>query len=196
MSENRYPLEIFNIDPLLEDFRGDLDYRNQRYYEIKEELTEGGSLTDFANAHHYYGFHKDKDGWVYREWAPAADALYLIGEFNQWNKDSHPLNRVDFNTWEIRLKPEELHHGDLVKVRVEFQGRSQDRIPIYIKRAIQNPRTNDFSGQIWEPSNKFIWSDEGFKGLDGEAPFIYETHVGMAQEKEESGLIVNLQIIF
>ncbi len=187
MAENPYPLEIYNIDPMLEEFRGDLDYRNQRFYDVKDELVGGGSLTDFANGHKYYGFHKDKKGWVYREWAPAAEALYLIGDFNGWNRESHPLERIDFNTWEISLKPEDLHHGDLVKVRVVFQGRSRDRIPVYIKRAVQNPQTNDFNGQIWEPSNKFVWSDKGFKGLNGEAPFIYETHIGMAQEKRGIG---------
>lgn len=187
MNENHLPLEIYSIDPMLENFKGDLEYRNRRFYDVKETLAGEGSLSEFANGHKYYGFHKEKDGWVYREWAPAAEALYLIGDFNHWNKISHPLERIDFNTWEIHLGPDELKHGDLVKVRVVFRGKSTDRIPLYIRRAVQNPQTNDFRGQIWYPDNPFKWSDEKFKGLEGKAPFIYECHVGMAQERRGIG---------
>ncbi len=180
-------LRIYELDPLLLNYKGDLDYRNQRYQHIKNTLTRGGTLTDFANAHHHYGFHKEADGWVYREWAPAAEALFLIGDFNGWNGTSHPLTRVDFNTWEIRLEPDALHHGDKVKVRVVAHGHSQDRIPLYIRRAVQDKETKDFSGEIWEPEAPFVWTDADFRGLQGEAPFIYETHVGMAQETPAIG---------
>lgn len=176
-------LRIYDLDPLLKEFKGDLDYRNQRYQHIRKTLAGDGPLSDFANAHHHYGFHKEADGWVYREWAPEAEALYLIGDFNDWNGSSHPLTRVDFNTWEIRLAKEELKHEDRVKVRVISHGRSQDRVPLYIRRAVQDEETHDFCGQIWEPEEKFEWNDHAFQGLEDESPFIYETHVGMAQEK-------------
>ncbi|MDO5688837.1 MAG: alpha amylase C-terminal domain-containing protein [Tissierellia bacterium] len=187
MTEIQTPLEIYQIDPWLKDFKGDLDYRNRRYHEIRRTLLNGGSLTDFANAHKYYGFHRENGGWVYREWAPAAEALYLIGDFNKWDRSSHLLERIDFNTWEIKLPADALKHEDLVKVRVLSRGQSVDRIPIYIRRAVQDPQTNSFSGQIWDPPAPFEWSDQDYRGLNGEAPFIYETHVGMAQEKRGIG---------
>ena len=33
------------------------------------------ALKEFASGYLYFGFHKGKDGWYYREWAPAADKL-------------------------------------------------------------------------------------------------------------------------
>ena len=57
----------------------------KRYSEVKKALLgEKKSFNDFANGHHFFGFHKTDDGWYYREWAPAAEALYLIGDFNNW----------------------------------------------------------------------------------------------------------------
>jgi 1,4-alpha-glucan branching enzyme len=52
---------------------------------------------------------------------------------------------------------------------------------------VQDPESHDFSGQIWEPAEAFQWTD-GVRPLDlNRSPLIYETHIGMAQEKEAIG---------
>lgn len=72
--------------PELRPFAGDFRLRMERYYGKREQLLQGhDSLEDFANAHAWYGFHKTIEGWVYREWAPAADGVYLTGDFNGWD---------------------------------------------------------------------------------------------------------------
>lgn len=76
-----------------------------------------------ATGHLYYGFHRTQDGWVYREWAPGADALHLIGDFNGWNRESHPLTRLENGAWEIQLPGNDaLRHGQRVKVQVTKDG--------------------------------------------------------------------------
>lgn len=75
-------VEILNIDPWIKDYEDDINLRMSEYEKAKNRLIgEGQTLSDFANAHYYYGFHKTKTGWIYREWAPNADGLYLIGDF-------------------------------------------------------------------------------------------------------------------
>jgi 1,4-alpha-glucan branching enzyme len=178
-------LKILEIDPWLAPHRHDLEDRMMRYYDEKKALLgEVKSFKDFANGHLYFGFHRTEEGWYYREWAPAADALYLIGDFNGWNRDSHPLARKDNGVWEIFIPGKNsLAHESLVKVYIKSLGKANDRIPLYIRRVIQDPENRNFSGQIWEPENPFVWSDSEFHVDSGKAPFIYETHIGMAQEK-------------
>ena len=55
------------------------------------QLTKNGkkTLSDFASGHLYFGLHKQARGWVFREWAPNATDIYLIGDFNNWKEDEH-----------------------------------------------------------------------------------------------------------
>ncbi len=182
-------IKIMEIDPYLKPFESDIRLRVERYTSCKKELLGNNqSFESFASGDLFYGFHLIKDGWVYREWAPMADALYLIGDFNSWNPQTHPLIRKENGNWEIFLPGvQALKHLSYVKVRVVAKGASRDRIPLYIKRTMQDPITNDFVGQIWQPDFEFKWQDSEFH-IDSELPlFIYEAHVGMAQEKEGMG---------
>ncbi len=181
-------LKILSIDSWLKPYEKDISLRMKRYREMKKAIVgETGSLRDFANGHHFFGFHKVSDGWLYREWAPAAEALFLIGDFNGWDRYSHPLSKRG-GYWEIFVPGKEaLPHMSRVKVRVRSRGVERDRIPLYIRRVVQDSVTRDFSGQIWSPKTAYKWSDKNFRIDCAEHPFIYETHIGMAQEKEAIG---------
>jgi 1,4-alpha-glucan branching enzyme len=182
-------LNILNIDPYLQPFERDLQLRMDKYKSKKKSLLgRHRKLESFANGHLFYGFHLVKDGWHYREWAPNAEELYLMGDFNGWNPITHPLEKKEHGNWEIFLPGRDtLQHMSLVKVRVKANGIESDRLPLYIKRAVQNSVTNDFAGQIWQPLKKYKWHDQKFR-VDHTSPlFIYELHIGMAQEKEGIG---------
>jgi len=179
-------LKILTIDPWLKSHENDLMLRMNRYNDVKKSLLGGkNSFRDFANGHHFFGFHQIEDGWYYREWAPAAEALFLIGDFNNWNSTSHPLTRQDGGVWEIYIPGKDaLAHASRVKVRVRSMGIERDRIPLYIRRIVQDTKTHDFSGQIWAPKVQYQWADGHFRVDATRPPVIYETHIGMAQEKE------------
>lgn len=151
---------------------------------------EYGSLLEFARAHEYFGIHFEpfRNGWVYREWAPQAYNIFLMGDFNSWNKYSHPLKKDVRGYWEIFLPYEQYKdsfvHGSKIKIHVEGKNGALDRIPAYIRRVIQNEETHDFAGQLWFPNEAFKWTDQDFDPRSNYAqPLIYECHVGMAQEK-------------
>ena len=178
-----------SIDPYLQPFYNDIALRMQRHADTRQQLL--GSMEDlssFANGYLYYGFLKTETGWVFREWAPGADAIHLIGDFNDWNRTSHPLKRLENGVWEIELEGEDaLKHGQHVKLQITKGKKTFDRIPTYIHRTVQDKRTKQFVGEIWAPPRPFVWTDGGY-GKRKVAPlFIYEAHIGMAQEREGIG---------
>ena len=51
--------KIFGYDPYLKPFESDMKLRVQLYNKKRSELlNDVHSLTEFANAHEYFGFHK------------------------------------------------------------------------------------------------------------------------------------------
>ena len=178
-------LKIIEDDPNLRAFEGDLNERVRHFKQRKKELlAPGQTLTDFASGHLYYGFHKVKGGWVYREWAPGATAMHLIGEFNNWNRTSHPMTAVGDGSWEIMIPgARTLKHRSKVKVAVTSARGTEDRIPLYATYVVQDEKTHNFSAAIWNPRKEFVWTDQKFRPKKNVPPLIYEAHVGMRRKR-------------
>ena len=104
---------IFEYNPQLKEFSGDIDLRMRLYNQTKGRLLKDKTtLLEFANGHNYFGFHHVDGGWVYREWAPSADRLYLTGDFNNWHWLDHPMRKLDNGVWELWLEGDNaLWHG-------------------------------------------------------------------------------------
>ena len=139
--ENGMDYKIFEYDPMLLAFKDDIELRMQNYERKKSELLkEGEGLSDFANGHEYFGFHKTKQGWVYREWAPSADGMYLMGDMNGWNKTDLPMVALGNGVFELYLpEDKQLFDGCHVKAVVRRGDELLERIPLYIKRVEQDP---------------------------------------------------------
>lgn len=179
--------KILEIDPWIKDYKNDINLRMDEYKKQKDRLLKKGEkLKDFSNAHNYYGFHKVKTGWIYREWAPNAKGLYLIGDFNNWDRHSHPLKKINDGDWEIFIKGiRTIPHKSRVKVMVDYGESFQDRIPLFARR-VERDKNLDFSAIIENPRKKFKWTDDKFK-IKKQDLLIYEAHIGMALEKEDVG---------
>ncbi len=175
-------------DPWLEPYESDIIDRQQRFAEALRSIeSDWESLYDFGKAHERLGFCYDakSNAWTYSEWAPRASALSLIGDFNDWNRESHPMVRRDDGYWEISVP--ELRHGSRVKVQVTGKNGTHDRIPAYIERAAQDSESHDFAGQIWQPDEPYAWRDQSFDLSQIKEPYIYECHLGIAQEEGRVG---------
>jgi 1,4-alpha-glucan branching enzyme len=149
-------------------------------------LTEGKStLSEFANGYIYFGLHKIADGWVFREWAPNAKRIYLVGDFNQWQEqESYRLFHIENGIWEIWLNPNQLKHGQHYKLIIHGDSGKFERIPAWAKRVVQNEYTKIFSAQVWNPVVEYKFKHEYFR--PNTSPLvIYECHVGMASEDEK-----------
>ena len=186
----RSELKMIRLDEGLRPYESDISMRMEKLAQVEKTiLGKYADLSDFANGYMYFGFHQTEDGWVYREWAPAATQMHLIGDFNFWNRDANPMQKIDpSGVWEIFLPGKDaLKHGQRVKVAVTNGSRTFDRIPLYITRVIQDPNDNSFAGQIWQPEKPFVWTDGGYKKRKISPLTIYEAHVGMATEAERIG---------
>ena len=175
---------ILEIDPYLMPYEKDIELRSSLYKEKKAELLKTEKkLSDFANGHKYFGFHRTESGWVYREWAPAAEKMYLTGDFNDWDTESHAMERLENGVFEIFIDGKDtLKVGQKVQAIVISGGKMLRRIPTYATRVVQDPVTYLWCAEIEDTFSSFPWTDKGFKAE--KTPFIYECHIGMSGEKE------------
>ncbi len=178
-------------DPWLEPYDEDISGLISRYQHALNEIKKNhGSLEKLAMAYQYFGFNYDKKkkGWYYREWAPAAKALSVTGDFNGWNRNSHPLKQIGDGIWEIFISENEVQKNTRVKVHTVTDKGELDRIPAYIRYTVQDEHSHDFSGLVTDLHDGFKWTDHDFKLKEiKDCPLIYEAHIGIAQEKEAVG---------
>ena len=177
-------------DAYLEPYEDAIRGRHDHYLWKLNQLTGNGrkSLTDFANGHEYYGLHKLSKGWVFREWAPNATEIYLVGDFNGWQEtERYRATRIEgTGNWELRLSEKAITHGDLYKMHVYWNGGRGERIPAWVRRVVQDEQTGIFSAQVWQPEHAYEWSKKKFK--PNTSPLlIYECHIGMGQDAEKVG---------
>lgn len=162
---------------------------NRFHLRLNEIENHFGSIAEFADGYKFFGinFSKTDNGWYYREWAPEAEALYLTGDFNDWNQTSHPLKRKEFGVWEIFLDyptyKDKFVHGSKIKVWVDAANGFLARIPAYITKVIQDEDTKNYSGQLW--FDDYEWRNDIY--VPEKQLYIYECHIGMSQEKEGIG---------
>jgi len=176
---------IYDHDSWLMPYKDAIDARHERILAVRDSMAKDGSLSDGINNHLYYGLHRTEDGgWVFREWAPNATRIYLIGEFNNWRRtEAYALKPCGNGNWEIRLGSMFLSHGELYKLFIEWPGGGGERIPAYVTRTVQDPVTKVFCAQVWDPVEPYEWRNA--RPSRRETPLIYECHIGMSSEDEK-----------
>ncbi len=182
-------MNIVQNDPWLKPYEDAIKGRYRYFRDKEQQLTQNGaiSLNDFASGHLYFGLHSTDTGWVFREWAPSATAIYLIGTFNDWQqRDEYSLRPIGYGVWELQLPQQALHHEDLYKLMIHWDGGCGERIPAWCRRVIQDENTHIFSAQIWNPEQPYKSKIKNFKP-DISPLLIYECHIGMATEQEKVG---------
>lgn len=196
---------LIELDPYLEPYTAQLRERFKQYLHFKSIIEKtGGVLGDISQGHLYFGFNCGEEagesGIWYREWAPSAHSLSLIGDFNGWNRDANPMSIDAWGIWHLFLPDKDysdrLTHGSRVKVHIKSALGQHDRIPAYIQRVVQETET-EFTGQYWSPP-AYQWKHKGSTDIrrdtetshysrGAEGLRIYEAHIGMAQEEEKVG---------
>ena len=186
-------LPIVAADEWLKPVEEEILLRHNLYLSRLATIEQNcGSITDYANGYKYFGWQWDDmmNGWWFREWLPEAYDVYIFGDFNGWQRTQLRLSKDTNGVWSIFL-PEAMYgyrltHGSLYKLHIHGANGWLDRIPAYATRVVQDEQTKDYTAQFWidEP---FDWSEDNFSADKSTPLLIYETHVGMAQEKEGVG---------
>ena len=182
------------IDPWLAPYSDRLRDRYAHYLWVRSQIeADGGLLGPISQGHGIFGLNRGENngeaGVWYREWAPGAVAVSLIGDFNGWDRNANPLRRGDWGVWYLFLPDstygDRLTHETRVKVHIRSAHDALDRIPAYIRRVVQEGDANHFTGQYWAPPEPYHWRNP-VPAQDGGLR-IYEAHVGMAQEEGRVG---------
>ncbi len=181
-------LELIENDSWLAPYTDAIKGRHQHALDKEAQLTDHGSksLSEFASGYLYFGIHLTDKGWVIREWAPNATHIYLIGTFNNWQeKEEYELKPLDNGNWELTVPKTAIHHLDLYKLMVHWNGGCGERIPAWATRVVQDENTNIFSAQVWNPTQPYKFNHPIVPQTD--PLLIYECHIGMAQNEEKVG---------
>jgi len=180
-------LNLIKNDPWLVPYSAVINRRFDKTKAKIADITKGtNSLSKSINAHLYFGLHRQKESWIFREWAPNATSLYLIGDFSKWETlEKYKLQKIGNGDWEIELPLKEFKHGMLYKLLINWGSGSKERIPAYARRVVQDDNTKLFSAQVWEPSSKYQWKNQSEIKVDN--PLIYEAHIGMATSELKVG---------
>ncbi len=182
------PLKILSDDPWLRPYEKAIEGRHLDAVHKLHELTQNGSLKDFANAYKYFGLHKRPGGgYVFREYAPNATGITLIGDFSDWKEEyRYRCSPIGDGVWELKVPKGRIHNGDFYKMAVTWPGGGGERIPAYATRVVQDPETHIFAAQVDLPTRPYRFKVRNFKPAT-DPLLIYECHIGMAQEEEGVG---------
>eukprot|EP01119_Soliformovum_irregulare_P008060 TRINITY_DN2085_c0_g1_i1.p1 TRINITY_DN2085_c0_g1~~TRINITY_DN2085_c0_g1_i1.p1 ORF type:complete len:702 (+),score=184.07 TRINITY_DN2085_c0_g1_i1:141-2246(+) len=179
--------KIIDDDIWLEPFAAQLRKRYAKYTAAKQLIEKNeGNLSTFAEGYKKFGFNFEDGHLVYREWAPSARQLFLTGEFNQWNRNSHEATKNEFGVFTLKMPLESdgsspIRHATKIKTTIVTEDwKKEDRIPAWSKVVWQEKGSPQFDGVFWNPP-PYVWkhpSPPTPKDLR-----IYEAHVGMSSQE-------------
>lgn len=157
----------------------------QSYIAARRQLFVGSqSLSSWACGHLYFGIHRTDTGWILREYAPAAQAVYLLCDANQWRKDPnyrYIANEERPGEWLLELPATALHHLDYYKLLLCTDHEELERIPAYAHYVVQDPHDYSFCARVWAPEEPYLMQAPAPQRPD--TLLIYECHIGMSGEE-------------
>lgn len=112
----------------------------------------------------------DDAGCAFRVWAPNAKAVYVVGGFNDFSPDAHPLERDDGGVWSARV--EGAKPGDHYRYRIVTDAEEFLRLDPYGLAASHS------AGQSIIPDLTFDWGAAAFEPPTLNELVVYEMHVG------------------
>lgn len=181
-------MKLVADNPWLEPWREHIKYRHKNYLEAKKRIEGvGGNLDLFTRVYQEYGLHYDGKGITYKEWAPNAREIYLIGEYNNWDyRDQRAkCTRDQFGIHTLYI-PDSINgpvipHNSKVRAHLILYDNSEvSRIPAWITYTHQNPDNYNYDGVFWNPPQRFEFQHPAPVPPRNCALLIYEAHIGMA----------------
>jgi len=142
-----------------------------------------GTCTD---AFEYLGCHRENKRFTFRVWAPYAARVFLAGDFNNWNTDSLPLERLEGGIWEIKSVEAEIF--DNYKFVIEHNdGKKVLKSDPFAFHTATRPQN---ASKVWEVGN-YNWHDEDYlskrkkKNVFSSPVNIFEVHLGSWQKNPD-----------
>ena len=146
------------------------------------------SAYEYMGAH--AATHNGVDGYMFRVWAPRAQAVSVVGDFNSWDQAAHPMEKITDGIWERFVPGGQTY--DAYKFAVTgADGVVRLKADPYAFHAETRPGTASKLYTI----DGYAWGDEAWrKKRHGQpvytAPLnIYEVHLGSWRRRENGDFI-------
>ncbi|KAK7054189.1 1,4-alpha-glucan branching enzyme [Favolaschia claudopus] len=190
------PETVLAVDGWLKENVPAIVHRHDLFRKWKDTIdaSEGG-YDSFTKGYHKFGFNIASNGEVvYREWAPNATEASLIGDFNEWNRTSHPMKKDSFGVWEIILPPTStgqcaIPHDSKIKISmITPEGKRIERLPAWIKRVTQDLDVSPvYDARFWNPPASQCYTFKNARPPKPTNARIYEAHVGISSPEGRVG---------
>ena len=175
---------LVDLDQWLAPHKSTIQAREKYISSKLEKVLTNKPPAEFAIGFLHFGLHKTDVGWTFREWAPNATRIFLVGDFSDWKeREEFALNRGENGEWSINLPENSLRHGQRYKLRVYWSGGDGWRLPSYANYVVQDENSVDFSAVVWSPKTPYNWQYK--TPPKPKVPLIYEAHVGMSSQQEK-----------
>ena len=175
---------LVDLDQWLAPHKSTIQTREKYISSKLKKVLSGKTPAEFAMGFLHFGLHKTDVGWTFREWAPNAIRIFLVGDFSDWKEcEEFALNRGENGEWSINLPENSLRHGQKYKLRIYWPGGDGWRLPSYANYVVQDENSVDFSAVVWSPKTPYNWQYK--TPPKPKAPLIYEAHVGMSSQEEK-----------
>ena len=175
---------LVELDPWLAPHEPVIKARETYVSSTLRRVLDGKSPADFALGFRHFGLHRTQDGWIFREWAPNATHIVMVGDFSEWQeREEFTLQPGAHGEWSVDLPGNALRHGQKYKLRVYWPNGDGWRLPSYATYVVQDDDSVDFSAVVWRPDEPYQWQHDIPPAPN--VPLIYEAHVGMSSEEEK-----------
>ncbi|CAF4611937.1 unnamed protein product [Rotaria sp. Silwood1] len=194
---------LLRIDPYLAPYQDEIRRRYYVFQKLLKQLeSEEQGIDVFTSAYKHFGIHVNSqtNEINIKEWAPDAKAMYIRGDFNNWQEKQYPFTRDQWGVWRgtVPHLPDgspAIKHGQAIKLLLETSdGELVDRICPW-SRYVQRPeKSNVYHGVFYNPPEDQIYKFKYPQPKKRDRLKIYEAHVGISSPKEEVSTYENFRI--
>ncbi|HBO33126.1 MAG TPA: 1,4-alpha-glucan branching protein, partial [Anaerolineaceae bacterium] len=118
-------------------------------------------------------------GAAFRVWAPHAETVGIVGDFNQWTEDSHSLEQEGNGYWYVDVPGAKT--GQEYKYIIHFQGERLYRVDPYARQV-----TNSVGNSVIYDPKSFDWQNDQHNLPPHNELVIYEMHIGSFSTGEDA----------